>query len=158
MRQMKADEEERRDRAIRAKLAPHRAEHLIKTLHKKNDTGDSARNPSDAVYSNPLKGEQAMLHVSLSHDDLVVHPIWCDPNHCIPADPTMVDDRRLHQSIIGKVAATEGKDLDVTLVKFEDREPAVIVGDVELNADGIDNLVNLLFGARWDLTYAGGEA
>lgn len=127
----------------------------LMTTHKKNDTGDSAKNPSDAVNSNPLKGEQAMLHVSLSHDDLVVHPIWCDPNHCIAPDPMLRDDRRLHQSIIGKVAATEGKDLEVSLVKFEDREPAVIVGDVELDTDGIDELVNLLFGARWDLTYAG---
>lgn len=121
----------------------------------KKDTGSSAKNESDAFDSITHIGEQAMLHISVSHDDLVVHPIWCDPNQCIAPDPMLRDDRRLHRSIIGKVAAAEGKDLEVTLVKFEDREPAVIVGDVELDADGIDDLVNLLFGARWDLTYAG---
>lgn len=126
------------------------------TTDQKNDTGDSAKNPSDAVYSITQKGKQAMLHVSISHDDLVVHPIWCDPNLCIPADPTLPDDRPLHQSQIGyiEVAANEG--VDVCLVAFPDEAPQMLVGDATLPLSKLEDLILLLGTARKHLIYAGG--
>ena len=129
----------------------------LMTTDKKNDTGDSAKNPSDAVYSITPKGKQAMLLTSSVHQDLEPHPVWCDPNMCIPADPTLRDDRRLHQGIIGRVAAYEGTDLQVDMVTFDDRAPTLIVGDTELDATGVNDLILLLAHARQELKYAGGE-
>lgn len=86
--------------------------------------------------------------------DAQPHPAWCD--QCIPADETLPDDRRLHQTILGTVAAFEGKGLEVAMVKFDNQAPTVIVGDVELDAKGIDSLILLLHHARQELYYAGG--
>ena len=124
-------------------------------LAKQNDTGDSAKNPSDAVNSNPLKG-QAMLHVSLSHNDLVVHPIWCDPEQCIAPDFAEPGDRRLHQKNLGYIGVAEREGIDVTLVKFDDEDPEMIVGDASLNLQQLENLILLLDCARTRLIDATG--
>ena len=136
MRQMKHDEDER--------------------LGKQNDTGDPAKNPSDAVNLNNLKGEQAMLHVSISHDDLVVHPIWCKPDECIAPDFADPNDRRLHQSQIGYIDVAPHEGIDVTMVKFDDEDPEMIVGDASLNLQQLENLILLLDCARTRLIDATG--
>ena len=124
-------------------------------LAKQNDTGDPAKNPSDAVNSNPLKG-QAMLHVSLSHNDLVVHPIWCDPEQCIAPDFAEPGDRRLHQKNLGYIEVTEREGIDVTLVKFDDEDPLMVVGDAALNLQRLEDLILLLDCARTRLIEATG--
>lgn len=86
--------------------------------------------------------------------DAAEHPTWCD--QCIPADETLPDDRRLHQTTLGTVAAFEGKGLEVAMVKFDHQAPTVIVGEVELDAKGIDSLLLLLRHASQELYYAGG--
>ena len=134
MRQMKHEEAER--------------------LAKQNDTGDSAKNPSDAVNSNPLKGEQAMLHVSVSHDDLAVHPVWCDPERCTAPDYPELGDRRLHERNLGYIEVDEREGVDVTLVKFDDEDPEMIVGDSCLNLQQLENLILLLDAARLRLIEA----
>ena len=123
--------------------------------NQNNGTGDSAKNPSDAVNSNPLKG-QAMLHVSLSHNDLVVHPIWCDPEQCIAPDFAEPGDRRLHQKNLGYIEVTEREGIDVTLVKFDDEDPLMVVGDAALNLQQLENLILLLDCARTRLIEATG--
>ena len=122
-------------------------------LAKQNDTGDPAKNPSDAVNSNPLKG-QAMLHVSISHNDLVVHPIWCDPEQCIAPDFAELGDRRLHQKNLGYIEVTEREGVDVTLVKFDDEDPLMVVGDASLNLQQLEDLILLLDCARTRLIEA----
>lgn len=136
MRQMKYEEAER--------------------LGKQNDTGDPAKNPSDAVNLNNLKGEQAMLHVSVSHDDLVVHPLWCDPEQCIAPDFAELGDRRLHQKNLGYIEVTEREGVDVTLVKFDDEDPLMVVGDASLNLQQLEDLILLLDRARVRLIEATG--
>ena len=133
MRQMKYEEAER--------------------LAKQNDTGTLAKESPDAVNSNPLKG-QAMLHVSLSHNDLVVHPIWCDPEQCIAPDFAELGDRRLHQKNLGYIEVTEREGVDVTLVKFDDEDPLMVVGDASLNLQQLENLILLLDCARTRLIEA----
>ena len=115
--------------------------------NQNNGTGDSAKNPSDAANSNPLKG-QDMLHISVSHDDLVVHPIWCDPEQCIAPDFAEPGDRRLHQKNLGYIEVTEREGVDVTLVKFDDEDPLMVVGDAALNLQQLENLILLLDAAR----------
>ena len=122
----------------------------------KNDTGDPAKNPSDAVNSYNLKGEQAMLHISVSHDDLVVHPIWCAPDECIAPDFAELGDRRLHQKNLGYIEVTEREGVDVTLVKFDDEDPLMVVGDAALNLQQLENLILLLDCARTRLIEATG--
>lgn len=124
--------------------------------NQNNGTGDSAKNPSDAVNSNNLKGQQAMLHISVSHDDLVVHPIWCDPEQCIDPDPNMLDDPRMHQRNLGYIGVAEREGIDVTLVKFDDEDPEMIVGDASLNLQQLENLILLLDTARVRLIEATG--
>lgn len=136
MRQMKHEEDER--------------------LGKQNDTGSSAKNESDVAYSNNLKGEQAMLHVSVSHNDLVVHPIWCDPEQCIAPDFAELGDRRLHQKNLGYIEVTEREGVDVTLVKFDDEDPLMVVGDASLNLQQLEDLILLLDCARTRLIEATG--
>lgn len=161
MRQMKHEEErrakaeeERRDQIIRDQLAHHRAEHLIALLHKQNDTGTLAKESPDVVNSNPLKGEQAMLHVSVSHDDLAVHPVWCDPERCTAPDYPELGDRRLHERNLGYIEVDEREGVDVTLVKFDDEDPEMIVGDSCLNLQQLENLILLLDAARLRLIEA----
>ncbi|WP_209323872.1 hypothetical protein [Brevibacterium renqingii] len=125
-------------------------------LTKQNDTGDSAKNPSDAVNLNNLKGEQAMLHISISHNDLVVHPIWCDPEQCIAPDFAELGDRRLHHKNLGYIGVAEREGIDVTLVKFDDEDPEMIVGDASLNLQQLENLILLLDTARVRLIEATG--
>ena len=125
-------------------------------LAKQNDTGDPAKNPSDAVNSNNLKGEQAMLHISVSHDDLVVHPIWCAPDECIAPDFAELGDRRLHQKNLGYIEVTEREGVDVTLVKFDDEDPLMVVGDASLNLQQLEDLILLLDRARVRLIEATG--
>ena len=115
--------------------------------NQNNGTGDSAKNPSDAANSNPLKG-QDMLHISVSHDDLVVHPIWCDPEQCIAPDFAEPGDRRLHQKNLGYIEVAEREGIDVTLVKFDDEDPLMVVGDAALNLQQLENLILLLDAAR----------
>lgn len=136
MRQMKHEEAER--------------------LGKQNDTGTLAKESPDVVNSNNLKGEQAMLHVSVSHDDLVVHPIWCDPSECIAPDFAELGDRRLHQRNLGYIEVAEREGIDVTLVKFEDEDPEMIVGDACLNLQQLEDLILLLDTARIHLIEATG--
>lgn len=136
MRQMKHEEAER--------------------LAKQNDTGTLAKESPDVAYSNNLKGEQAMLHVSVSHDDLVVHPIWCDPEQCIAPDFAELGDRRLHQKNLGYIEVTEREGVDVTLVKFDDEDPLMVVGDAALNLQQLENLILLLDCARTRLIEATG--
>ena len=121
--------------------------------NQNNGTGDSAKNPSDAANSNPLKG-QDMLHISVSHDDLVVHPIWCDPEQCIAPDFAELGDRRLHQKNLGYIEVTEREGIDVTLVKFDDEDPLMVVGDAALNLQQLENLILLLDCARTRLIEA----
>ena len=123
--------------------------------NQNNGTGDSAKNPSDAANSNPLKG-QDMLHISVSHDDLVVHPIWCDPEQCIAPDFAELGDRRLHQKNLGYIEVTEREGIDVTLVKFDDEDPLMVVGDAALNLQQLENLILLLDAARLRLIEATG--
>ena len=123
--------------------------------NQNNGTGDSAKNPSDAANSNPLKG-QDMLHISVSHDDLVVHPIWCDPEQCIAPDPIVPEDDRLHYRNIGyiEVAAREG--IEVSMVSFDQQDPLMVVGDATLNLDQLEDLILLLDRARARLIEATG--
>ena len=123
--------------------------------NQNNGTGDSAKNPSDAANSNPLKG-QDMLHISVSHDDLVVHPIWCDPEQCIAPDFAELGDRRLHQKNLGYIEVTEREGVDVTLVKFDDEDPLMVVGDASLNLQQLEDLILLLDRARVRLIEATG--
>ena len=123
--------------------------------NQNNGTGDSAKNPSDAANSNPLKG-QDMLHISVSHDDLVVHPIWCDPEQCIAPDFAELGDRRLHHRNLGYIEVTEREGVDVTLVKFDDEDPLMIVGDAALNLQQLEDLILLLDCARTRLIEATG--
>ena len=124
-------------------------------LAKQNDTGDPAKNPSDAVNSNPLKG-QAMLHVSLSHNDLVVHPTWCDPEQCIDPDTILTDDPRLHRRHLGYAEAREGQGLEIALIKFDGEEPGLHVGDADMDLERLENLILLLDCARTRLIEATG--
>ena len=123
--------------------------------NQNNGTGDSAKNPSDAANSNPLKG-QDMLHISVSHDDLVVHPIWCDPEQCIAPDFAELDDRRLHQRNLGYIRVAEREGIDVTLVSFDGQDPLMVVGDATLNLDQLEDLILLLDRARARLIEATG--
>lgn len=136
MRQMKHEEDQR--------------------LTKQNDTGDSAKNPSDAVNLNNLKGVQDMLHISVSHNDLVVHPIWCDPEQCVDPDPNMLDDPRMHQRNIGYIEVAKREGIEVTLLKLDDEDPLLAVGDASLNLQQLENLILLLDEARVRLIEATG--
>ena len=138
LRQMKHDEDQR--------------------LRKENDTGTLAKESPDAVSSIPQEGNQAMLHVSVSHDDLVVHPIWCDPEQCIAPDFAELGDRRLHHRKIGHVEPTDGtRGIEVTMTKFDDTPPTVIVEATELTLPKLEELILLLDRARIALICAGGE-
>ena len=123
--------------------------------NQNNGTGDSAKNPSDAANSNPLKG-QDMLHISISHDDLVVHPIWCDPEQCIAPDFAELDDRRLHQRNLGYIRVAEREGIEVSMVSFDGQDPLMVVGDATLNLDQLENLILLLDCARTRLIEATG--
>ena len=136
MRQMKHEEAER--------------------LAKQNDTGDPAKNPSDVAYSNNLKGEQAMLHISVSHDDLVVHPIWCDPKRCIAPDFAELGDRRLHHRNLGYIGVAEREGIEVTMATFDGEDPLMVVGDASLNLQQLEDLILLLDRARVRLIEATG--
>lgn len=117
------------------------------TTDQKNDTGDSAKNPSDAVYSITPKGKQAMLLTSsVPHTDLQPHPFWCRPDECLPADHA--GDRTLHQRQIGYADAHDGKGLDISLVKFDGQAPTMIVGESDMNLRDLDDLIRQLNRAR----------
>ena len=165
MRQMKHDEElrakaeaERRDRIIRDKLAQHRADHLINLLHKENDTGDSAKNPPDAVEPNTQKGERNTMFsiaepATPVHTDGQVHPIWCDPEAC--TEPLIPGDFTMHRREVGTVEGS-GRGFEAEVTQPDDQDPHVFIhGEAELNLQQVDQLITLLVTARQRLIDTG---
>lgn len=126
-----------------------------KRLGTENDPGDPAKNHTEVERSNPLKG-QAMLNVSVQHDDLVVHPVWCDPDQCVEPDPIMPGDDRLHYRNIGYIEVAEREGVEVSMVSFDQQDPLMVVGDATLNLDQLENLIHLLDHARRRLLEATG--
>ena len=122
-------------------------------LNTKNDPGDSAKNHTEADHSNPLKG-QAMLNVSVQHDDLVVHPVWCDPDQCITPDPIVPEDDRLHYRNIGYIEVAEREGIEVSMVSFDQQDPLMVVGDATLDLHQLEKLIILLYRARTRLIEA----
>ena len=122
-------------------------------LGTENDPGDPAKNHTEVDHSNPLKG-QAMLNVSVQHDDLVVHPIWCDPDQCIAPDPIVPEDDRLHYRNIGYIEVAEREGIEVSMVSFDQQDPLMVVGDATLDLHQLEKLIILLYRARTRLIEA----
>lgn len=96
---------------------------------------------NDSVFF-PVSGD--MLR-RMKHDEAqaktVSHPAWCD--EC--SAPIFPGEARLHGHTVGKVCDR----LEVGLSQLENDNATILVtGDVELNADQVDNLIGLLQKAR----------
>ncbi|MGR6091400.1 hypothetical protein ACU4IU_12625 [Brevibacterium sp. CSND-B09] len=107
LRLMKHEEQQAeiraRDRAIRAHMPPHRAEHLIGLLNE-NDLGTPAKKSPEAADLNTHQGEQTVMNDTgilpgpADTDASRWHPLWCDPtdDNCY-----VNDDVEHHESHAG---------------------------------------------------------
>lgn len=158
LRQMKHEEQQaeirRRDNAIRTHMPPHRAEYLIRLLNKENGTGNPAKSSPDAAdLTNYQEDQIAMNDTSIVSEtadpDVSYHPIWCDPDACIP--PLEEDDDvTLHVMNLGELrprsAHPAKTGITVDMVQVNNGRPKALItnGDVELDIDELERLITML--------------
>lgn len=147
------------------KFFPVSGDMLRQMKHEEeNGTGSPAKNSPDAADLNNHQGEQITMNDTATlpeNPDVSFHPIWCNPDACIPPFDEEDDDVTLHVMSFGELqpraAHPARSGITVDLVQANHGRPMVLItnGDDELDVDEVDRLMSMLSRAQMRLMETG---